>query len=561
MAYPSFEEYTETLQLPLDRVFFDPLLARGQVSKNALGLPFARSGNFALTYEVKVGSDRYAVRCFHKQSNSLEARYAAISRHLSGLRSQYFVDFQFQRTGIRTRTGTFPIVRMGWCAGDTLGEFVSANRYNKAALDLLVDVLRDLRRFLRQQSIAHGDIQPGNIIVGAGGRDVRLIDYDGMFVPEIAALGSAEIGQRNFQHPKRTGAFFDATLDHFSFIVLELALRALREDPDLWDATNSDEDGFVFRATDFADPASSRAFSLTSRIPALERDVKNFASVCRSDFTSIPRPDDFFSGKGIPPVTVVISRQSTTTPRPAYISAFTVVDASDFQACLRHVGDRVELIGRIVEVKEGRTKRGRRPYVFINFAPFPRPMASLKIWSSGLAKFSKKPDQSWIGKWVSVVGLVDPLYRGRYRGVMYENVAVTILDPAQLRILSEEEARYRLGARVRPSTIASMTSAIPSGTSRNGEIIDGMSRSSTARTRRTSRGAQRGHTTIGSSRPIASTSTRNQQVLDRMRATARQSYSGARKPSTPPASASGSRVPWWVWVAATVVVLIALANS
>ena len=82
MSYPSFEEYTDALRLPPHVVFQDPLLVDGSVRKNAAGVPFARSGNFALTYEVAVNGSRYAVRCFHKESDSLERRYEAISRKL-----------------------------------------------------------------------------------------------------------------------------------------------------------------------------------------------------------------------------------------------------------------------------------------------------------------------------------------------------------------------------------------------------------------------------------------------------------------------------------------------
>src|SRR5512145_2764285 len=109
MAYPSFEEYTDALRLPPGAIFQDPLLAAGSVRRSAAGLPFARSGNFALTYEITANGARYAVRCFHKEADSLERRYHAIARKLRALASPYFVDFEFQPTGIRTESGQYPI--------------------------------------------------------------------------------------------------------------------------------------------------------------------------------------------------------------------------------------------------------------------------------------------------------------------------------------------------------------------------------------------------------------------------------------------------------------------
>ena len=36
--------------------------------KSGLGTPHAISGGFALTYTIKAGSKKYAVRCFHRES-------------------------------------------------------------------------------------------------------------------------------------------------------------------------------------------------------------------------------------------------------------------------------------------------------------------------------------------------------------------------------------------------------------------------------------------------------------------------------------------------------------
>ena len=76
--------------------------------------------------------------------------------------------------------------------------------------------LRGISRELLRYGIAHGDIQPTNVIVQSA-TDVRLIDYDGLFVPSLAGLQSTELGQRNFQHSGRRGRHFDASLDLFAF--------------------------------------------------------------------------------------------------------------------------------------------------------------------------------------------------------------------------------------------------------------------------------------------------------------------------------------------------------
>lgn len=59
MAYPSLEQYNEALQSP-QLVLLDPELKRGALRTTGLGLPLALCGGFALTYEVTVGSKKYA---------------------------------------------------------------------------------------------------------------------------------------------------------------------------------------------------------------------------------------------------------------------------------------------------------------------------------------------------------------------------------------------------------------------------------------------------------------------------------------------------------------------
>jgi hypothetical protein len=81
-----------------------------------------------------------------------------------------------------------------------------------------------------------------------------------------------------------------------------------------------------------------------------------------------------------------------------YISAFTVVDAEDFNAVLTRVGDKIELVGQIVSVKQGIGKRGRgrgRPYVFLNFGVWNKESVKITIWSEGLGNMSTRPTEAW----------------------------------------------------------------------------------------------------------------------------------------------------------------------
>lgn len=532
MAYPTLEQYNEALQHP-ETVFFDSELKRGNVSTTGLGLPLALCGGFALTYSIQCAGKKYAVRCFHKKSNLLESRYKAISNKIRQLQSPYFVQFEFQNTGIKVSGQTAPIVKMMWASGETLGEFIEGNYRNRDKLRALRDSLKSLARFLEEKGIAHGDIQPGNVMVSNGGQTIQLIDYDGMYVDEIKTLGGAELGHRNFQHPKRNEQVWNAQLDRFSFIELNLALSVLENHPEFWGQTRSDGDSILFKANDLANPSSSSLLSSLAGIQKFSVDAKNFAAICQSSFDKIPTLEDFIAQKNIPQVQISISTQRPTAPQQ-YIGAFTVLDASNYGLCLRYVGDRVELVGKIVEVKEGKTRRGK-PYVFINFGPWKGKIVKISIWSEGLATLTQRPNSSWVGKWIAVTGLMEPPYENKR--FHYSHLSISITQANQLHVLQEAEARYRLGAS--GSTPKSIS------TSSNQNVLTTM----------------RGGASLPSERNTAASPpvSKNAAVLQTMKK--QQPSSGPsisrtpqRSPSPPPKSnqSEGGGWIWWLIIGAAV---------
>lgn len=225
MALPTLEQYNEAVQNP-GTAFFDPDLQKGTVRTTGMGLPRPACGGLALTYTITARSGKYAVRCFHKEARDREKRYAALSSKLACLKSSYFVDFSFQKNGIRILGKPYPIVKMAWARGVTIGEFIDANFRKRDALLALKKSVFDLADFLEKNHISHGDIQPGNLMVADEGRSLQLIDYDGMYLPELANLTSQEAGHRNFQHPDRERLNpWNERTDRFSFILLSIVVK------------------------------------------------------------------------------------------------------------------------------------------------------------------------------------------------------------------------------------------------------------------------------------------------------------------------------------------------
>jgi hypothetical protein len=439
MQYPSFAEYADALQLNLGVVLADPVLARGTLRRRSSGLPVAHGGTFALTFEIETDQRNYALRCFHKRLDALHERYDAITKHLAGVKGPYLVACQFQPQGITTESGTYPVVRMDWVDGQSLAAFVAEHLQDPGALQQMRFSVRRLARHLRENGIAHGDIQPSNIVVQRGA-NLRLIDYDGMFVPALGPFCSAELGQRNFQHPGRRRRHFNARLDAFSFSVIDLALDALSRRPDHWPRTASGEDAFLLRAADFADPANSATFALLSREPGIERRVNHLAAICMAPFEQIPSFEDFVAARDVPPM------------RTPYVSPYPIVAAADFANCCKHIGDRVELIGRVVRVANATEPRSAARCLRVEFGAQLHDMTCLKVWPGSHSHRDATPDERWVGKWVSAVGLVEPVAQGPEAAQRQKNISISITESFQLQRLTEAEALYRLRSQTERAT-------------------------------------------------------------------------------------------------------------
>lgn len=444
MAYPTLEQYNEVFQYP-QLALADPVLKSGQIKMTGMGTPLALCGGFALTYTLNVSNKKYAIRCFHKQSLDLENRYIAISSKIKNLNSSYFLDFEFQPKGIKVNNNYYPLVKMAWADGITLGEFLEQSHKNKAMMQDLQKSLRNLAAYLELNKVAHGDISPDNIMVSNNGNNLQLIDYDGMYVDTFQGNKSTELGNRNFQHIKRTADNFNHTLDRFSFILLDVAIEALTKIPNLWKSTQSEATAVVFRANDYASPENSNVFQELFQNASISDIAKRFAAISKADFDQIPSLSDFIANKNIPQ----ISLSKITAKVSQYLAAFPVIDATNYNLGLKHVGDRIELIGKIIDVKSN-TARNGKPYVFINFGHWKGNIIKLSIWSEGLDVLTNKPNQAWIGQWVSVSGLMDPAYVNPKFN--YSHLSIGITKNNQIQFITEVEAKFRLAGSTTRTT-------------------------------------------------------------------------------------------------------------
>lgn len=261
--WPSPQDYCEALQCPQESLSC-PGLKAGKPELDNLGLPRPVSGAFASVYKVVTANAERAVRCFLLKREDQYERYSLISEHLNSNPLPYTVDFDYLAEGIKVGNTWFPIVDMDWVQGETLDQYLRIHYRDTKIVKEVCNEFVKMMASLRAAGIAHGDLQHGNILVMPD-RSLKLVDYDGMFVPAMSGMQSCELGHRNYQHPKRTSAHFDANLDNFSALTIYVTLKVIEADPRLVDRLDALNECSLFRSSDFNDPLASRAFNVLER--------------------------------------------------------------------------------------------------------------------------------------------------------------------------------------------------------------------------------------------------------------------------------------------------------
>jgi serine/threonine protein kinase len=255
--WPTMTDYQEAVQVPR-AAFSGPELQHGAPVMNKLGLPRPICGQFASVYELEHQGNRWAVKCFLRNIPDLHSRYAKISDHLTALTLPYFVTFEYQKKGIAVRGNPYPIVKMQWVEGLGLNTFIEKNLSSQGVLTALENDWLQLLDDLQSVKVAHGDLQHGNVLVTSDGK-LKLIDYDGMWVPKLKGQKGNEVGHPDYQSPLRTEKDFHADIDGFAGDVIHVAIRALARRPDLWQKYNNG-DNLLFRRQDFLEPKKSVLF-------------------------------------------------------------------------------------------------------------------------------------------------------------------------------------------------------------------------------------------------------------------------------------------------------------
>jgi hypothetical protein len=284
-AWPTAERYFQAMYNPKDYLR-DPRLRGARLHLDKKGQPLhwdgATGSIFAMTTR---GGRTIAIRLFHQEdqgtrdTGQLLRRYQKRLSFLEPLRRRgrlppELMEFILVPEGIEIDEQRLPLMKMRWVHGWTLDEWVGRNVQNGKTqrLAILARNWRRVMRALRMLDIGHGDLHHNNVLVEASGQ-MRLIDYDSMYVPALDGEPNQEAGHVNYQHPKIfkftevpggepivkvVGRTFHRDQDNFSALIIYLSLTALADDPGLWRRYHTEGWNLIFDVRrDFLNPNGS----------------------------------------------------------------------------------------------------------------------------------------------------------------------------------------------------------------------------------------------------------------------------------------------------------------
>lgn len=406
---PSLGEYQNVLGNL--NVFLQPAdLKHYSCVLNKRGSPMIYSGGFVMTSPIEDSQSgrKLALRMFHQLPDDMVQRYRAISSFINhNYHLNIFAKVDYIERGVLVNGQIYPICTMKWLEGTTLRSYVSKNVGSPQKLSLLADDFLEVMTKLRRTGGAHGDLSHENIMVVND--KIMLVDYDGMYTPDLDGFPPIVAGQENFQHPQRMTAvgagYFGPYQDNFAAIAIYISLRALSFDATLYDRYENGGNSLLFKKSDFVDPENSDFLrEIRSLDSSLDKLADEFAEVCAADLLQVPPLQDFLRGKTtvssvvLNPSALAKDTLFSTEGNPVFDA--TTTDSKRLRSALGHIA---VVAGRVHTVHQ------RTDQIMLEFRSGGlQTTFAVFIEGDAYEQLARRGNsEQYAQKWVKVTGLVE----------------------------------------------------------------------------------------------------------------------------------------------------------
>ena len=275
-----------------DVLVLDSHAKNGTFERDARGRLIAYTGGFSVVFPYRTANgEKWAFRCWHSDIKNSKKRYETISDAIKKAKLSFLCEFQYIDKGINVEGNIYPTTRMRWIDGTTIKDYICQNRNSKDLLIALADNFLKMAQALHSLSLAHGDLQHGNILVDKN-HQLYLVDYDSFYCPQLKGEADIVTGLADYQHPARiSNKSVSEKLDYFSELIIYLSILAIAEDPSLVDKYKvADADRLLFSKEDFVDIKNAPIYK---DIYSLGNDFQDLLAVLE-DYLVYRKIDDLF---------------------------------------------------------------------------------------------------------------------------------------------------------------------------------------------------------------------------------------------------------------------------
>ncbi len=272
----------------------DKSIAGGQLVMNGI-VPLVYQGGFGMVFKINHNGKDHAVKVWTIKIDDIKERLQKVSASLTSLQLPYFVSYNFSEGCLRVPADSsvddnatdqyLDALLMDWADGVLLKNYLDETINNsspKETHEQLMKLASNLKKCfcdLHKNHISHGDLQHGNILIYEvnGDPQIKLIDYDSLYVPSLQGYYQTTSGLGAFQHPGRIIAGANTMCsekdDYFSEKILYLTILLLASDPKLWKDANVNVEendwGILFKQEDFDNFENSYLFNYIKQNNAL----------------------------------------------------------------------------------------------------------------------------------------------------------------------------------------------------------------------------------------------------------------------------------------------------
>lgn len=253
----------------------------GTFERDARNRLIAYTGGFSVVFPYKTSDGKkWAFRCWHSDVSNSKKRYETIAKAIRQAQLDFLCDFDYIEKGINVEGVIYPTTRMRWVEGITIKDYIYQNKDSKKTLKSLAENFLKMTHALHEQSLAHGDLQHGNILVDDS-HNLHLVDYDSFYCPKLKGEPDTVTGLPDYQHPSRLGSkSVSEKLDYFSELIIYLSILAIAENPSLADKYKiKDADRLLFSKDDFKDITNSQVYN---DIKSLGKDFVELLNILES---------------------------------------------------------------------------------------------------------------------------------------------------------------------------------------------------------------------------------------------------------------------------------------